>query len=268
LRRLRRLRIRLMSMKDLPSRLTHLVENVISGDELSVMIGEMARELGFCYYALSHHVDAVAVGGDAIRLHNYPPRWAAYYEEHALGLSDPVHRACQVTNIAFCWAGMADMIPLTRSDERTLALGRAHGIGDGVTVPTAIAGEVTGSCSFAVPDDRRIAQGILPWAHMVGEFAFAAARRLWTPRGQRSGALAPILTDRQRDCVLWIARGKSNWEIAHILEIGVGTVNTHVKQAYDRYGVHDRTSLVIRALFDGTLSFADIFRRKYLPYRR
>ena len=72
-----------------------------------------------------------------------------------------------------------------------------------------------------------------------------------------------MLTDRQRDCVLWVARGKSDWEISLILKVGEETVARHIKQACERYGVNKRTYLVILTLFDGTLTFSDIFRRRY-----
>jgi LuxR family quorum-sensing system transcriptional regulator CciR len=42
---------------------------------------------------------------------------------------------------------------------------------------------------------------------------------------------------------------------------GAGTVIQHVKDARDRYGVTKRTLLAIRALFDGQISFADVFGR-------
>ena len=85
-------------------------------------------------------------------------------------------------------------------------------------------------------------------------------KRLW-----RSKALGPephpVITDRQRDCLVWVARGKSDWEISRIIGISPETVVRHVKQARERYGVEKRTSLLIRTLFDGTISFTDIFRR-------
>ena len=71
----------------------------------------------------------------------------------------------------------------------------------------------------------------------------------------------PKLTDRQRDCVFWAARGKSDWEIAQILGIGHETVIQHLKQARERYGVTKRTMLAVSTLFDGTISFIDILKR-------
>jgi hypothetical protein len=40
------------------------------------------------------------------------------------------------------------------------------------------------------------------------------------------------------------------------------SVIQHIKDARDRYGVTKRTMLTVRALFDGSISFADIMSRK------
>ena len=248
-------------------RLAHIVETVDSVDDLAATMAAICVDLGFQYFALSHHVDVATAGGAAIRLHNYPRRWADYYDSHALGVSDPVHRASHVTSIGFPWSQMAAMIPLTSGDRRILALGRAQGIGDGFTVPAHVPGEARGSCSFASEAGRPLPQAMLPLAQLAGNFAFEAARRLWTGRGGALPLLRPALTDRQRDCVLWVARGKGDWEIGRILGISDETVARHIKQACERYGVNKRTLLVIRTLLDGTLTFSEIVHRGYAPFR-
>lgn len=240
-------------------RFMHVVEAVGSAEDLAMAMGAMASELGFQYFALTHHVDIVAASGSAIRLHNYPAQWADYYDGNALGVVDPVHRASHVTSVGFCWSRMPLMIPLTAADHRMLALGREQGIGDGFTVPAHVPGEARGSCSFANETGQPMPDAMLPLAQLAGNFAFEAARRLWSGRGHLPPAR--VLTDRQRDCVLWVARGKGDWEIGQILGISEETVALHIRNACERYGVNKRTLLVIRALFDGTLTFTDLFRR-------
>lgn len=237
-----------------------IVADIRNADDLGAAMAQTASELGFDYFALTHHVDIVALAGAAIRLHNYPAKWADYYDAGALGVSDPVHRASHVTNIGFRWSEMARMIPLTADDKRILAMGRKQGIGDGFTVPANVPGEAHGSCSFANPAGKRVPDGSLPIAQLAGAFAFEAARRLRSARGTRTED-QPVLTDRQRDCLLWAARGKGDWEIGRILGISEETVARHIKQACERYDVNKRTLLAIRTLFDGTLTFTDIFRR-------
>jgi LuxR family quorum-sensing system transcriptional regulator CciR len=249
-----------MQLHEVVQQFASLVEAAGDADELAKALLAITRELGFQYFALSHHLDVLSAGENAIRQHNYPANCADYYDAKALGVSDPVHRASHVTSLGFRWSQMPRMIALTARDRRILALGREHGIGEGFTVPAHVPGEARGSCSFASEADRPIEDAMLPVAQLAGAFAFEAARRLWSGRGQRD-VQAPQLTDRQRDCVLWVARGKGDWEISRILGVSEETVARHIKQACERYGVNKRTLLAIRTLFDGTLSFTDLFRR-------
>ena len=238
-----------------------LIGAVTNADDLAEAMNTIVADLGFQYFALAHHVDLAVAGATAIRLHNYPARWADYYEANGLGVSDPVHRASHKTSIGFRWSRIPELVPLTPSDWQMLNRGRAEGIGDGFTVPANVPGEAFGSCSFANDGDRPIADANLPLAQLVGDFAFEAARRLWHVR-DLPGVEAPRLTDRQRECVRWLARGKSDSEIGQILDVSEETVTKHLKLARERYGVERRTSLAIRALFDGTLCFSDIFGRQ------
>lgn len=233
---------------------------VASVDDLERALQSICIPLGFQYFAISHHVDVARFGDAAIRLHNYPDRWADYYDANALGMTDPVHRASHVTSIGFSWARLPELIPLTPHDRRILSLGREQGIGDGFTIPAHVPGEARGSCSFANEAGHVMPHDMLPIAQLVGAFAFEGARRLW-PTGRFDPFPSALLTDRQRDCVLWVARGKGDWEIGRLLGISEETVARHIKQACERYGVNKRTLMVIRTLFDGTLTFGDIFRR-------
>lgn len=227
--------------------------------ELTDALEQITKEMRFGFFALTHHTDIRQAPRPAIRLDNYPAEWVAYFDEQGLGPSDPVHRACHMTSVGFAWSQLPRMIPLTARDREILELASGNGLGDGFTVPAHVPGEANGSCSFAVPAGRSLPEEYLPLVQIVGAFAFEAARKLWRVRS--APAAGRPLTDRQRDCVVWAARGKSDWEIARILGISHQTVIQHLKQARERYGVSKRTMLAVSALFDGTISFADALRR-------
>ena len=176
-----------------------------------------------------------------------------------LGGCDPVHRASSMTCVGFPWSQLDEMIALTPNDRRILDLARREGIGDGFTVPAHVPGEAHGSCSFAAEAGRPLREEHLPMAQLVGAFAFEAARRIRRLREPVSPL--PRLTDRQRECVMWAARGKSDWEISQILGVSHETVIQHLKQARERYGVGKRTLLAVHALFDGTIAFIDVLKR-------
>lgn len=227
--------------------------------ELAEALAIISRELGFTYFALTHHVDVRRAEQVPIRLHNYPDDWVQYHDENSLGVSDPVHRASHMTSVGFAWCQIPRMIAMTPGDHEILERGESRGIGNGFTVPANVPGESNGSCSFANPKGIALRDEDLPLAQLVGAFAFEAARRLWRVRCPLVTP-PPNLTDRQRECVLWVARGKSDWEISRILGVQHETVVQHLKQARERYGVGKRTMLAVQALFDGSISFNDILK--------
>lgn len=50
------------------------------------------------------------------------------------------------------------------------------------------------------------------------------------------------LTHREAEVLMWIARGKSNRDVAEILNLSPRTVNKHLEQVYTKLGVENRTS--------------------------
>src|SRR5690348_4066661 len=106
------------------------VRDLDSEAALCEALGAVASDLGFRYFALTHHVD-VRRSSTAIRIHNYPSGWVDWFDEQSLGASDPVHRASNVTSVGFAWSKLPEMIAMTDNDRRVLELARKEGIGEG-----------------------------------------------------------------------------------------------------------------------------------------
>lgn len=70
-------------------------------------------------------------------------------------------------------------------------------------------------------------------------------------RFQLRGALAPLswdgLTERETEVLRWLARGKTNAEIAALLFVSPHTVRKHLEHVYEKLGVRSRTAAVARA---------------------
>lgn len=59
---------------------------------------------------------------------------------------------------------------------------------------------------------------------------------------------SPGLTPREGDVMHWLSRGKTDAQIAALLEISPRTVHKHLEHVYVKLGVETRTAAVMRAL--------------------
>jgi LuxR family maltose regulon positive regulatory protein len=75
----------------------------------------------------------------------------------------------------------------------------------------------------------------------------AATERDATGRARPATDLPEPLSERELEVLALIAAGKSNRRIATELFVSVGTVKTHLNNAYRKLGVHSRTQAVARA---------------------
>ena len=231
--------------------------NVDSTAQLDELLTVFSRKLGFDHFALSLEMRSEFTPVEELLLHDYPEEWAKVYCGFELAGQDPVRRACDKTFTGFSWQTIADIIPLTRADRQMLHVGRDCGIGDGFTVPRHLPGLARGTCTFAVAPDRPLPNNLLTTAEAIGALALRTALEMARLPSTRA---SPELTDRQRECLLWVARGKTAAETAIILGIGTETVIQHLKVARERYDVHCKQSLIVAALFDGLIGFSDLIR--------
>jgi LuxR family quorum-sensing system transcriptional regulator CciR len=200
--------------------------------------------------------------GTVKEIGNYPEAWMATVKAREYISDDPVLMACQTSAAGFRWSNVPTLISLSKRQEHILSGAARAGLGDGFTIPVHIPGECAGSCSFAVRVGRSLREAALPMAQYIGCFAFEAARRLvrepTTHTRVRERSVSPGLTSRQLDCVVLVARGKSDGDAAQLLGISAETVHQHIETAKQRFGVATRTQLVVRTLFDNQLAFQDV----------
>ena len=77
----------------------------------------------------------------------------------------------------------------------------------------------------------------------------AQQRIAFVPRFDDPAPLIALsISPREAEVLLWMAQGKSNSEIATILDLSVATVKKHTIHIFEKLGVEGRTSAVLRAL--------------------
>ncbi|MGY5795455.1 LuxR C-terminal-related transcriptional regulator len=58
----------------------------------------------------------------------------------------------------------------------------------------------------------------------------------------------PDLSLREKECILWAAKGKSSWDIGMIMRISENTVNFHMKNVLRKLDAANRTVAAIKAV--------------------
>lgn len=227
--------------------------------DLARLVEEATVALGFDFYALGHHVDLRIPPRQAFVLIKYPDGWYGRMVDNKYYLDDPVLKVAQRSAAPFTWEDIPRKMKLKPRHRAILEQAARDGLGKGFTIPVNVPGEYWGSCNFGVRPGRELPdQEVLAMAHFLAGFIFEAARRIRLLE-IASGQIGPAtsLSPRQRDCVVLIARGLSDKEIARVLSIKPDTVHEYVEDAKLRYGVKTRHQLVVHALFNGQLAFAD-----------
>jgi len=228
--------------------------------QLRALLRDAVWALGFHYFSLQG-------ASGQIWLADLPPGWSAAPP------TDPVLATAAQSYAPFLWSDISRLAPLTAAQSGYLDSLHAAGVGAAVTVPIHRARDAdqggsysvfAGCCSFMMKSGAPLPLSSLAAAHYIGALAFDTAENLRRAQSQDAPS-GPQLTPRQRDCVVLVAQGKSDWEIGQLLGISESTVHKHIEDAKRRFSVSTRIQLVVRSLFDARLTFADVMIESEKP---
>lgn len=184
---------------------------------------------------------------------NYPNAWRDQYDSQGLVRWDPTVRHCATHQIPLVWTEQ-----LFRTKEEAKLYGEASGYGlrSGVSVPLHGAGGATGMISCASeskPSATRIKQirRLLPDLQLLAAYVQESYCRLCSNEPEEE---APLLTQRELECLKWVAVGKTAWETARIMCCSERTINFHVANVNAKLGVVNRRHAATRALTLGLIS--------------
>lgn len=125
-------------MRRLSDRFADAAQSCGDLQQLAILLGDAARELGFDYFALLDHAVLHEDCSGLVRIDNYPQSWVSELVERGYAASDPVHLASRRTNVGFGWCELGSLVRLEGRHRRILARSRHHGLGGGFTVPANV----------------------------------------------------------------------------------------------------------------------------------
>jgi DNA-binding NarL/FixJ family response regulator len=67
-------------------------------------------------------------------------------------------------------------------------------------------------------------------------------------RKKKKTVKKPVLSPREREVLVWVAKGKSNSVIADILGVSESTVDTFLRRLYNKLNATNRITAVVKAI--------------------
>jgi DNA-binding CsgD family transcriptional regulator len=171
-----------------------------------------------------------------------PSEWTHIFDERGYHVEDPLTARARNTLAPFRWSEALPARPTGRVAE--IMSGRAaFGFCDGVVVPIHTPDGEFGRCTFfspAIDDDPELSA----FLQLLALAVFDRAAELTCPEP----CDAPCLSTRERECLRWVAAGKSDADIGAIIGVCERTAHFHVENAKRKLRAPTRVQALVLAL--------------------
>lgn len=238
-------------------------QRLTSLDEAGQALAEASQALGWELAAFHADIADTTMprtrDGDYIaHAMGWPKDYLDYWAKAGMGRSCPVGQRCLATRQAFfwnadprhaSWRGKA----LTREQQQVLDYYRIL-VAGGIAVPVRRADGKTGYVSWNARESRLDRQRDESRLSATVTLSHAFIHHAVQLAPSHAGVPRPEdLSERERECLGWAARGKTEQEIALILHRSAATIHFHLRNAITKLNACNRTHAVAIACSRGLI---------------
>ncbi|APO70360.1 LuxR family transcriptional regulator protein (plasmid) [Rhizobium gallicum] len=181
---------------------------------------------------------------------NYPEEWQKRYFEMGYDRIDPVTNKSRKRAGAFRWSELYNHESTAENERRVFDEAATFGLRSGISVPLHGPEGSFAVMSFAQSLAREFDDRTITYLQLAALHFHLGMGKFDTSSGSKN---LPNLSLREKECLLWVARGKSSWDIGVILGISENTVNFHVKNIMRKLNVNSRTVAAMKAFEFGII---------------
>jgi DNA-binding CsgD family transcriptional regulator len=227
--------------------------------ELNRLLSEALKHNGITRWAYVYFPDKE--NNRPLCYNNYPEEWGIHYFKNQCQKIDPILRTYTNAQSSYLWSDFLKKDTLSLAQHRFFKEARDFNLDEGITVPIFICGKPinSGLLTFVPENDcigyykffleNELSFKILAHTYhsLVQQFHLNQSREDFNP-----------LTPREQECLAWVAKGKTDYEIAIILGgLAKPTVTKIINNAKEKLDCYSRTSATVKAIKNHyiTLSF-------------
>ncbi|MGV7217809.1 LuxR family transcriptional regulator [Bradyrhizobium sp. UFLA05-112] len=186
-------------------------------------------------------------GKKPLIISTYPHNWVAHYVRSHYERLDPIiSRSLQNTD-PFQWGLDVPSRPISPTQRRFLEEASEFGIRLGFTIPIHDEDGSVAALTFAADQRRPQFEKCInlnaPVLQLMARCFHSQVRSKLLHQLTIDGI---VLSPREVECLDWVAKGKSVWEIGQILGISHNTVAYYLRSARDKLGVRKVVQAAMR----------------------
>ena len=225
-------------------------------EEIHSLCADFCEYSGFDRFLYGARIPTSFVKPYFIFISGYPNEWRTRYTVKGYMAVDPTVSHCATHLTPISWDQVR---PQENSDEQIrmfMGEAREFGLNSGVSFPIHSAQGEFAMLNLASSENQVQAKSsileAMPYASLFSAYLHEAVRRVF--EHQVLSLSRVHLTDREKQCLLWSAEGKTTWETSHILGVSERTVVFHLQNAAGKLKVVKRQQAVARAVSLGLIS--------------
>lgn len=222
-------------------------------EDLHATTATIARQMGFEHFLYAVRVNTSLTRPYQFVFSGYPKEWREHYDASGYANIDPTVRHCVKRVIPVIWDGK-----IFNGRPATRMMGEAKDFGLASGASFSVHGGRGEAAMLSLSSSRKPCQAKLDIVSALGAaqlltcYLHEAVQRIVLSKDTLP--LQKIsLTGREKECIIWVAEGKTSGEIADILNISERTVTFHLQNAGHKMGVTNRQHAVSRAISMGLI---------------
>lgn len=216
--------------------------------ELILSFKQALSHFGFDNFCCVSFLEFDSTDPKTIEIAMLPQEWVDRYLRKEYHKSDAIVENMFTNLTPVKWSSIQSV---TKKQFQILNEAADFGLVNGMSMPIFVPG--ISPTSFSISGDNNdINDEIFPLLYVISIYFHEAVLRIRSLR-KNSKNEDPNLTPREKECLHWVAAGKSDGVIADILNISSNTVHYHIENAKKKFDLPTRVQTVVKAIFTGKI---------------
>lgn len=172
--------------------------------------------------------------------------WRREYLDNEFHKIDPILNKARNFQSPNIWSSVTLSI-----DNQFLNSAKTHGIRFGYSMSLPVNEKYIGVLSVARKNDSFTSQkDSISIIGMISVYLQKLNKysRNYMDKNLAQPDISPLLTTREKECLLWLAEGKTSWEISRILSISERTAVFHINNCMDKLEAKNRVQVIMKAV--------------------